>query len=75
MQHLSETDRNLARTAATVASAGAVGWVLLAGDSIVRSEPREYRDGALLLVPWTLYAVTLGSIHWLQRDRGGSLER
>ncbi len=74
MHNLSETDRNLARTAATVATAGAIGWIVLAGDSILRSEPREYRD-ALLLVPWILYAVTLVSVHWLQRHRSGNLER
>jgi len=68
------TDRQLARTAATVAAVGGLAWVALASDSILRPDPREYRD-ALLLVPWVLYAVTLACIHRLQRHRSSRLER
>jgi hypothetical protein len=69
-----DIDRNLAGTAATVAFAGAFAWIALAGDSILRPDPRDYRD-ALLLAPWTLYAATLACIHWLQRHRAGALEQ
>lgn len=68
------THRNLAGTAAAVAIAGALAWMALAGDSILRPDPRDYRD-ALFLAPWILYAATLACIHWLQRHRAAALER
>lgn len=74
MIHTTDNDGNLAGTAATVAAAGALAWIALAGDSILRPDPLEYRD-ALFLVPWILYAVTLACIHRLQRHRAGAVER
>ena len=67
-------DRQLASTAATAALIGGLAWIALAGDSILRPDPRDYRD-ALFLVPWALYAATLACIHRLQRHRPGRLER
>ena len=66
--------RRIAQTAATVAAAGAAAWIALASDSIIRPESYRYRD-ALLLVPWVLLAATLLSVHQLQRDCAGALER
>lgn len=70
---ISSTDRPLAATAATAAVLGGLAWIALGADSILRPDPRDYRD-ALFLVPWVLYAVTLAFIHRLQRHRSGRLE-
>lgn len=67
-------DRQFARTAATVATLGGLAWIALGSDSILRPDPRDYRD-ALLLVPWVLYAITLACMHRLQRHRSSRLER
>lgn len=63
-----------AQMAATLAVTGAAAWIALATDSIVRNDAHRYRDG-LLLVPWVLLAATLVSIHRLQREQAGGLER
>ncbi|MBB2914668.1 hypothetical protein FHS43_005980 [Streptosporangium becharense] len=49
---------------------GAVGWAALAAESFAGPPPQNYRD-ALILVPWTMYAVLLVGIHRLQRHRTG----
>lgn len=67
-------DRLPVAAAATAAVIGAAAWVALAADSILRPDPRAYRD-ALVLVPWILFAATLACVHKLQRDRGGTGER
>ncbi|MDP8967872.1 MAG: hypothetical protein M3N04_04660 [Actinomycetota bacterium] len=69
-----DTDRTIAGTGAMLATAGAVGWFVLGGDSLARPGVHEYRD-ALFVLPLVLYAATLACIHHLQRDRAGRLER
>lgn len=66
-------ERQLAWTTATIATVGALAWIALATDSLLRPEPRDYRD-ALFLVPWALYAATLAGVHRLQRHGSRSLE-
>lgn len=72
--HIRNSDRELARLAGALGMFGGLTWIALAGDSILRPDPQHYRD-ALFLVPWTLYAVTLGCIHRLQRHGAGTIER
>lgn len=69
-----DTDRTIAGTGAMLATAGAVGWFALGGDSLARPGVQEYRD-ALFVLPFLLLAGTLACIHHLQRDRAGGLER
>lgn len=71
------TDRSsatseLAATIAGVAAAGGVAWLAIGIESIVRPEVMHYRD-ALVLVPLSLYAVTIAGIQALQRHRSGRL--
>lgn len=49
-------DRPTVAAAATAAVTGAAAWLALAADSILRPDPRAYRD-ALVLVPWILFYV------------------
>jgi hypothetical protein len=48
-----------------------LGWTALAVESFVTPSPQDYRD-ALVLVPWTLYALAIVGVHQAQRDRTGA---
>lgn len=63
---------DLAATVARVAAVTGVAWLALGIESVVRPEVMHYRD-ALVLVPLSLYAVTVGGIQRLQRRRSGRL--
>ncbi|MGW3351942.1 hypothetical protein ACWDA3_52360 [Nonomuraea rubra] len=56
----------------TMAVASFAGWAALAVESFLTPPPRDYRD-ALVLVPWTLYAVVVAGAHRIQRERTGAL--
>jgi hypothetical protein len=47
-----------------------LGWAALAVESFLTPPPQDYRD-ALVLVPWTLYAVVIVGVHRAQRERTG----
>lgn len=63
---------HLAATIARVATVAGVAWLALGIESVVRPEVMHYRD-ALVLVPLSLYAATVGGIQRLQRHRSGRL--
>jgi hypothetical protein len=58
----------------TMAVASFLGWAALAVESFVTPPPQAYRD-ALILVPWTLYAIVIVGVHQAQRDRTGAFAR
>ena len=66
-------ERQLTWTTATIATIGGLAWIALGTESLLRPNPRDYRD-ALFLVPWALYAAALIGIHRLQQHPSRKLE-
>ncbi|GAA2893100.1 hypothetical protein GCM10010517_57630 [Streptosporangium fragile] len=53
-----------------MAVASFLGWTALAVESFITPPPQDYRD-ALILIPWTLYAIVIVGVHQAQRERTG----
>ena len=72
----STTRPTAARTAATgavLAALAGAAWFALGIESIVRPDPRDFRNIAFVM-PWALTLMAIVTLHRMQRHRGDRLE-